>query len=88
MILKHGMKHQAIEFYKVYINHDPGMILTYLKAMSTKVADAFEWEKLLIYDLRDKISRKWANRQNIYVYENIMSPRGLSAPAPGLYTYT
>ena len=25
MILKLGMKHQAIELYKVYINHDPGM---------------------------------------------------------------
>ena len=28
MILKLGMKHQAIELYKVYINHDPGMTLT------------------------------------------------------------
>ena len=27
MILKLGMKHQAIELYKVYINHDPGMTL-------------------------------------------------------------
>ena len=25
MILKLGMKHQAMELYKVYINHDPGM---------------------------------------------------------------
>ena len=29
MILKLGMKHQAIELYKVCINHDPGMTLTY-----------------------------------------------------------
>ena len=28
MILKLGMKVQAMEFYKVYINHDPGMTLT------------------------------------------------------------
>ena len=30
MILKLGMKHQAIELYKVYINHDPGMTLTHI----------------------------------------------------------
>ena len=29
MILKLGMKHQAMELYKFYINHDPGMTLTY-----------------------------------------------------------
>ena len=30
MILKLGMKHQGGgELYKVYINHDPGMTLTY-----------------------------------------------------------
>ena len=29
MILKLGMKHQAMELYKVYISHDPGMTLTY-----------------------------------------------------------
>ena len=31
MILKLGMKHQAIELYKVCINHDPGMTLTFLR---------------------------------------------------------
>ena len=31
MILKLGMKHQAMELYKVYINHDPGMTLTILQ---------------------------------------------------------
>ena len=31
MILKLGMKHLGIELYKVYINHDPGMTLTYLR---------------------------------------------------------
>ena len=29
MILKIGMKHHAVELYKVYIDHDPGMTLTY-----------------------------------------------------------
>ena len=31
MILKLGMKHQAMELYKVYINHDPGMTLIFLQ---------------------------------------------------------
>ena len=35
MILKLGMKQQAMELYKVCINHDPGMILTYFTARST-----------------------------------------------------
>ena len=35
MILKLGVKHQAIELYKVYINHDHGMTLTFFTARST-----------------------------------------------------
>ena len=35
MILKLGMKHQAMEFYNVCIIHDPGMTLTYFKARTT-----------------------------------------------------
>ena len=35
MILKLGMKHRAEELYKVYINHDLGMTLTYFMAKPT-----------------------------------------------------
>ena len=35
MILKLGVKHLGMEFYKVYINHDPDMTLTYFAARST-----------------------------------------------------
>ena len=35
LILKLGMKQQAMELYKVYINHDPGMTLTHFMARST-----------------------------------------------------
>ena len=35
MTLKLGMKHRAIELYKVCINHDPGMTLTYFTARPT-----------------------------------------------------
>ena len=42
MILKLGMKHQAMEPYKVCINHDFGMTLTYFTTRSTYVVHAFE----------------------------------------------
>ena len=38
MFLKRGMKHQGEELYKVYINHDPGMTLTYFMARLAEVA--------------------------------------------------
>ena len=85
MILKLSMKHQAKQLYKVCINHDPGITLTYLMARPTEVTRAFESGNLLKYDLKGKTCKKWTNGQKIYVYEkNVL--RGLSAPAPGLYT--
>ena len=41
--LKLGMKHQTLELYKAYINHEPGLSLTYFNARSTYVAYALEW---------------------------------------------
>ena len=38
MFLKLGMRHQGEELYKVYINHDPGMTLTYFMARSAEVS--------------------------------------------------
>ena len=35
VILKFGMKYQGMELYKVYINHDPGLTLTYFIVRST-----------------------------------------------------
>ena len=35
MILKLGMKHQGEELHKFYINHVPGVTLTYFTARST-----------------------------------------------------
>ena len=54
MILKLGMKHQGEELYKVYKYHDPVMTLTYFMARSTKVAHAFEWQKLSKCHLKRK----------------------------------
>ena len=38
MILKLSMKHQGEELYKVYINHDLGMTLTYFIYPSSQVS--------------------------------------------------
>ena len=38
MILKLGMKHQGEELYKVYINHDLGVTLTYFIYPSSQVS--------------------------------------------------
>ena len=51
MILKLGMKHQGMELYKVYINHDPWMTLTYFTTGSTY---AFERGKVGKCHLKEK----------------------------------
>ena len=42
MILKLGMKHLGMVLYKVYINHDPGMTLTYFMACNGRKLDRNE----------------------------------------------
>ena len=44
---KLGMYHEGLKLYKVYINDDPGLTLTYLLARSNWVTCTFEWGKLL-----------------------------------------
>ena len=47
MILKLGMKHLGLKLYKVYINDDPGLTLTYFTLKSNWVTCTFECGKLL-----------------------------------------
>ena len=49
---KLGMKHRWLKYYNLYRNHDPMMILTYFT--TDLVAYAFEWVKLLKYQLNGK----------------------------------
>ena len=55
--MKLGVKHPWLQYYNVYINHDPVMTLTKFMARSTWVAHAFEWEKLLKCHLKGKASK-------------------------------
>ena len=45
MMLKLGIQHQGLKLYKDYINNDPGLTLTYLRARSNWVAYRFECGK-------------------------------------------
>ena len=47
MIMKLGMYHWGLKLYKVFINDDPGLTLTYFVAMSNWVICTFEWGKLI-----------------------------------------
>ena len=41
MMLKLGMHHRGLKFYKVYINGDPRLTMTYFTARSNFVTLAF-----------------------------------------------
>ena len=57
MILNLGMQHRGPKLYKVYINDDPGLTLTYFTERSNWVTYAFEWGKVLQSNLM------WTNLQ-------------------------
>ena len=58
MILKLGMQHKGLKLYKVYINDEPGLTLTYFTARSNWVAYMFEWGKLLQSFFGGKLAAK------------------------------
>ena len=73
MILKLGMKHQAMELYKVFINHDPGMTLTFFYG-KVNLGCPFEWGKLLQCHLTGKTCSKLANGLNLYDLKEKLTP--------------
>ena len=83
MIFKLGMKHQAMELYKVYINHDPGMTLTFLRQGQLRPPMDLNVKKNRKMSFNGK---KLANGQKIYVYENILGPEGC-LPRGNIHVY-
>ena len=69
MILKLGMLHRGYKLYKVYINGDLGLTLTYFTAMSNLFAYVLEWEKLLQSNLNgEKLAGNYQiNRRFIFL---------------------
>ena len=55
-------------------------------ARSYLVSYAFIWGKLLESHLMEETYSQWPEWQKVYVYIKILPPKGLSAPAQGLYT--
>ena len=55
MIYKLGMYHLGLKLYKMCINDDPGLTLTYFTARSNWVACTFERGKLLQSHLMEEI---------------------------------
>ena len=93
MILKLGMQHQGLKLYKVYINSDPGLTLTYFTARSNLVPYAFVWEKgktmdfsetIVIYDL--KLATDDRSDKTFLLTSKLFPGGGCMPPAPGLCT--
>ena len=84
MILKLGMQHQRLKLYKVYINDDTGLTLTYITGRSDLVTYTFEWGKLLQSHFSEKnICSKWLNWLTKCVNDKILLPRDCFT-CPGL----
>ena len=72
MILKLGMKHQGEELYKVYINHDLGMTLTYFIYPSSQVS-VYRTIGPLVYDFeRSSTNRVIFDQLSIHSYIDLM----------------
>ena len=72
MNMKLGMLHWGLKLYKVYINDDLGMTLTYFTARSNWFAYRFEWGNLLQRShLIGKTCSKGLNLLNRFVNEKI-----------------
>ena len=83
MMLKLGMQHQRLKLYKVYINDDPGMTLTYCATRSNRVAYTFDTKVF------DGENLQQMTKMTEYLFIVLMKRNnctGLSAPALGLNT--
>ena len=93
MILKLGMQHWGLKLYKVYINSDPGLTLTYFTARSNLVLYAFVWEKgktmdfsetIVIYDLKLATDDR---SDETFLLTSKLWPLGAVCPLPRGYVH-
>ena len=82
MTLWLGMLHWGLEPIIVCSNDDPRLTLTYFTARSNLVSYAFIWGKSFNGRNLQQMTRV---TKGLCLYKN-SDPKGLSAPAPGLYT--
>ena len=87
MILKHGMHHWELQFYKVYINDNPGLTMTYSTAGSNWVVYTFKSKKKLLQShLMGETCSKGLNLLNNCVTEKHLTP-GDGLPLPWYYNH-
>ena len=92
MILKLCMQHRGLELFKVYINGDPGLTLTYFTARSNLGASAFEWKKT-VTAVTNQLLIKWdklaandqINRKITFLKKRI--DPGVVCPLSRIYSY-
>ena len=58
MILKLGMQYLGLKFYKVYINNDPGLTVTYFTARSNLVIYTLEWGKTYSHLMGENLQQR------------------------------
>ena len=82
MTLWLGMWHWGLGPIKV----SSSLRLFYFTARSNLISYAFIWGKLLESHLIEETYSKWPEWQEVLCLYKNSDPKGLSAPAPGLYT--
>ena len=85
MILKLGMKYQAMKLYKVCINHDPGMTLTFLQQGQLRPSMHLNGKNRKM-SFNGKILARNEQIDRIHVYENILGPESC-LPLPRDYVH-
>ena len=74
MILILGMKHQAMKLYKVCINHDLGMTLTFLRHGQRRPHMHLNGKNRKKCHLKGKTCSKLANGLNLYDLKKKLTP--------------
>ena len=84
MILKLGMKHQTMELYKVCINHDPGMTLTFLRQGQPRPPMHLNGEKIgkCHFIAKKKLARN-EQMDRIFMFMKIFWAQRVVCPCPG-----
>ena len=71
MILKLGMQHWGLKVFKVCINEDPGLTLTYFCQWSNLVTHTFEWGKIVTKSFNGKNLQQ---RTNLTIKVDCLEP--------------
>ena len=88
MILKLGMKHQAMELYKVCINHDPGMTLTFLQQGQLRPPMHLNGKnKKMPFNVKKKLARN-EQMDKRFMFMKIFWAERVVCPCPGAICMT